>query len=293
MKKKKISVVLILSLLISCLVLCLYSCKGGVAVDDDDEEEETSDGLLMAQTADGDYMVAGLGTYPKKDVVIPSEFNGRPVVAIYDNAFYNEQITSVVIPGSVKRIRESAFQECGQLTSVTFNEGLTKIESYAFDACSSLKELTFPKSLEIVEYTAFSDCYALKKITFLGNTSVGSSAFDDCEKVTEVIFSGTDKRAYNICSHAFSDTKIETIALPEGLETIEFGAFFGMQTLKTVYLPKSLKSVGDDSFAASVIETIYYAGSEDDWKNITTEYNQYNVYENPLETKPVIYNHAY
>lgn len=56
---KKISVVLILSLLISCLVLCLYSCKGGVAVDDDDEEEETSEGLLMAQTADGDTIEIG------------------------------------------------------------------------------------------------------------------------------------------------------------------------------------------------------------------------------------------
>ena len=290
MKIKKLSILLIISLVFTCLALC--SCGGGAA-DDDDEDEESPEGLLMAQTADGDYMVAGLGTYPDKDVIIPSKYKGRPVVAIYDSAFYNEKITSVVIPGSVKRIRESAFQECEELTSVTFNEGLTKIESYAFDACSSLTELTFPKSLELVDYTAFSDCYELKKLTFLGNTSIGRSAFSHCEKITEIVFSGTDGRAYNIEEQAFSDVKISAIALPEGLEEIGCGAFFGVDTLKTVYLPKSLKSVFEDSFAVTPLEMIYYAGDVNDWANITTEENQYNIYENPLENTPIEFNHKY
>ena len=76
MKMKKISILLILSLVFSCLVLCLCSCGGGGGADDD-EDEESPEGLLMAQTADGDYMVAGLGTYPSKDVIIPSKYNER------------------------------------------------------------------------------------------------------------------------------------------------------------------------------------------------------------------------
>ena len=82
---------------------------------------------------------------------------------------------------------------------------------------------------------------------------VGGSAFDDCEKVTEVIFRGKNNRAYNICSHAFSDVKVETIALPEGLETIEFGAFFGMQRAST---KKFVPSFGYTNFRSGLFSAI-------------------------------------
>ena len=52
-----------------------------------------------------------------KNVVIPAEIDGKPVTSIGDYAFYDNQLTSVVIPGSVKSIGNYAFQE-NRLTDV-------------------------------------------------------------------------------------------------------------------------------------------------------------------------------
>ena len=45
------------------------------------------------------------------DVVIPAEIDGKPVTSIGDNAFYVNELTSVVIPGSVKTIGDGAFTD--------------------------------------------------------------------------------------------------------------------------------------------------------------------------------------
>ena len=82
-------------------------------------------------------------------------------------------------------------------------------------------------------------------------------------------------------------------SLPEWLTEIDGAAFFGIYSLKTVYLPKTLRSLWDDSFAASGVEIIYYAGSTDDWVKITREVNQYNIYEDPLQTKGIIFDYSY
>ena len=46
-----------------------------------------------------------------KNVVIPDKIDGKPVTSIGDNAFYVNELTSVVIPGSVKTIGVGAFTD--------------------------------------------------------------------------------------------------------------------------------------------------------------------------------------
>ena len=112
---------------------------------------------------------------------IPAAIDGTPVVAIDADAFrYNETLTEVVIPGSVKSIGESAFYWCVALTNVEFSEGLESIGENAFSGCSSLKAMEIPDSvtelgldsvptaietlklpagIEVIPYGMF-DCYA-------------------------------------------------------------------------------------------------------------------------------------
>ncbi len=100
-----------------------------------------------------DYEIAGLNVTHKQyvpsititgynieggtDVVIPSQIDGKTVVAIGDNAFSDADtglglgITSVIIPNTVTSIGWSAFQG-NDLTSVTIPSSVTLIDNAAF-----------------------------------------------------------------------------------------------------------------------------------------------------------------
>lgn len=82
------------------------------------------------------------------DVIIPSEIDGLPVVKLGESSFYRKDIDSVVIPGTVEIIGDSAFAGCTALSSVTLNEGLVTIGYIAFFNCEKLKTLFVPRSVK-------------------------------------------------------------------------------------------------------------------------------------------------
>ena len=65
------------------------------------------------------------------DVVIPSDINGKQVVAIGNDAFRNLGLTNIVIPNSITNIGISAFRQ-NKLTSVTIPNSVTSIGDGAF-----------------------------------------------------------------------------------------------------------------------------------------------------------------
>lgn len=71
-------------------------------------------------------------------VSIPSEIEGRPVVAIADDAFKNKDVTAVAIPDTVVSIGWFAFYGCHALEQVTIPTSVTAIAYAAFDGCPSL-----------------------------------------------------------------------------------------------------------------------------------------------------------
>ena len=148
------------------------------------------------------------------DVVIPSNINGKKIVAIYDNAFtkdgveptgistnkieyniqplYNKKnnyevvpiakvpskglgITSVVIPNTVKIIGDMAF-EGNHLTSVAIPSSVTSIGDMAFYK-NHLTSVTIPNSVTNIGSGAFENNY-LTSVTIPNSvTSIGISAF--------------------------------------------------------------------------------------------------------------------
>lgn len=78
--------------------------------------------LAYALSEDGEsYTVTGKGTVTGRYINIPSEYNGKPVTAIGDNAFSASfHILGVTIPSSVKSIESWAFSGCKELESIVF-----------------------------------------------------------------------------------------------------------------------------------------------------------------------------
>lgn len=91
-------------------------------------------------------------------VEIPSKIDGKDVVELESLGVYNlssygddEMYIKVVIPGSVKVIREYAVSFNQDIDEVVIEEGVETIEPTSFFGCDELKSVTVPKSVKTMD----------------------------------------------------------------------------------------------------------------------------------------------
>ncbi|MBQ3804227.1 MAG: leucine-rich repeat protein [Prevotella sp.] len=132
-------------------------------------------------------------------------------------------LTSVTIPNSVNSIGNSAFFGCSGLTSVTIPNSVTSIGAEAFYSCSGLTSVSIPNSVTRIGTFAFSGCSGLTSVTIPNSvTSIGSSAFRGCSGLTSVTIPNS---VTTINSRAFYDSKIKSLTIGGGIQTIASDAF--------------------------------------------------------------------
>ena len=222
-----------------------------------------SEGLKFTLSGDGTYyIVSGIGDCTDRIISIPETHEGLPVKEIGYGAFEYENITRIIIPEGVIRISDYAFYYCRSLASVSLPSTLTEIGSYAFYTCESLKSIVIPDRLVTMAYNAFGGCVNLESITlpFIGTTSGSrtytnfsslfgaSSSYNTANymprKLKTVIVTNTDV----IPANAFEKCALTKIVLPDGLKTIESGAFRYCSSLTDIYLPSGLLEIGGYAF---------------------------------------------
>jgi hypothetical protein len=159
MKKKFFSGILALFLTVAC-VASVTACGGStpeqsdggsspeVSVDDSTIfGTEESEGLAYSLSKDETYyLVSGLGECKDTKIVIPAEYNNRPVLGVGEG---NSQLGA------------GAFEGCSTLESVVLPDGATTIGAAAFASCRSLKRISIPDSITFIQETAFNGCSAL------------------------------------------------------------------------------------------------------------------------------------
>lgn len=85
------------------------------------------------------YAVSGCNKSASGELVIPSTYNGKPVMEIGENAFEDcTSLKSITIPNSVTEIGSAAFRNCTGLTSVTIPDSVIEIGDSNFYGCSKL-----------------------------------------------------------------------------------------------------------------------------------------------------------
>ncbi|GHV86966.1 hypothetical protein AGMMS50255_2620 [Spirochaetia bacterium] len=138
-------------------------------------------GVAKHPTTDFGTVITGY-TGSARAVTIPATINGSPVIGIEDYAFMgNTNITSVIIPDSVKSLGDNVFQNCTALTSVTLPAYLKKIDNSAFAGCTSLRTVTLPNSVTKIGFQAFQGCTSLASITVPSSvTKIEDWAFMSC-----------------------------------------------------------------------------------------------------------------
>ena len=121
--------------------------------------------VTIPQTVTGtDYKVTAIGykaffvwyvnTRQKGPLTRVTFITPSNVTSIGENAFFNNQLTSIVIPESVTSLGQRAFGDNNQLTEVTIPNSVTSIPQWAFAQCN-LKEVTIPANVEHIETQAF------------------------------------------------------------------------------------------------------------------------------------------
>ena len=179
------------------------------------------------------------------------------------------------------------------------NYCVRNIGRLAFFGCRHMKIVTIPQSIDTINDDAFhycdslyKVCYFAKKATVKSNyyTSVAWSPFyhdyltgntsihilqlgDSVQTIAAYLFSCCHNLGGNIVfpnsvkkigKYAFSNTKINTITLPENLDTLGGAAFWGCDSLCTVYYnPKNCRLVNvatRDLFGSCNALTCIYFG---------------------------------
>ena len=247
------------------------------------------------------------------DIVIPNS-----VENIAGRAFENcSNITSITMPNSVTSIGEVTFGGCSSLTDIVIPNSVTEIGWNAFDDCESLTRITIPNSVTSIGSNAFINCTALTAINVASQnknytsengvlfnkdktelicypggktdnhyeipnsvTSIGSSAFYGCSKLTSIFIpdSVSGKIEFGSCSNLttidvatnnvdfssengvlFDKNKTALICYPSGktennynipdsVTSIGNSAFSGCTSLTSVTIPNSVTEIHSCAF---------------------------------------------
>ena len=256
-----------------------------------DWSEQTSlnltmpDWLQVYQTADerGFELCVVDKTKAQGKLIVPSFINGKAVVGIKANGFYEcAGVTGLILPDTVEYIDANAFFGCEELTRVRWSAGLRKINSAAFD-CTGLETLVLPEGVTFLGGNAFGHA-KLKSVSLPStvakmtatNEKSDANPFAFCENLEEIYVAEGNKayksdgncvmrredntlvvgcKASKIPSYtehigrfAFQGAALESVALPEGVTSIEDYAFAHNDRLKEITLPQSLTSIGKYAF---------------------------------------------
>lgn len=226
------------------------------------------EGRYIYTKIDGGYRIDGLVNPEETDIVIPVSYNGLPIKAINDYAFYGcTGLKSVTINmpladeegriNALTTIGISAFSGCTSLESITIPTTLTEIGKYAFFGCESLERVDFEK----VKPASTDKSASLYKAL-----SVGSQAFSGCEQLStvyvkdlaawcETLFAdATSNPLYYSNSLSVNSTGASlSIAVPNSAEYIGSYAFVNYALLESVTLSDNISSIGDSAFRGCVM----------------------------------------
>lgn len=96
---------------------------------------------------------------------------------------------SYIIPESVTKIENNAFDGCNKLTGITIPESVTAIGSWAFSGCNNVKNMKIPSKVTRINDGSFQNTYFTnvvipKNVTYIGvrnfnNANIKTVTFED------------------------------------------------------------------------------------------------------------------
>ncbi len=168
-------------------------------------------------------------------------------------AFFNSNLQSVDIPGSVKVLPEGCFMWC-PLQHVVFHEGLERIEQNAFD-CMLVDSLVFPASLTYLalspssEYISNDATFSLSYVEIPNGSTpleLGKECFAHFTNLHSITL---PNRVTKLGRYCFADSGLESIVVPTSVQSIPRCCFIRCLSLHHVKLPDGLERIDTLAFS--------------------------------------------
>ena len=189
-------------------------------------------------------------------VVIPSSFQGKPVIGVSADMFdYNldtiDKITEVVFPESIIYVSENTYWS-NSVKNTAWYKNLPNGPVYIGKVLFSYKD---------------DGSGATSLIVKDGTLSIAAGAFEDMTKLESVVIADSVK---TIGDNAFMGCiNLTSVTLPSALTKIGTSAFAYCNSLTEIIIPESVVSVGSYAFFGCVaLENIDFAGTEERWSGI-------------------------
>ena len=190
-----------------------------------------------------------------RNSVIPADGS---VTAIGENAFFGRRgLKQIEIPGSVVTIGERAFRCCGDLERVTIPDSVRLVDRAAFAECAKLTEIHFGAGVRKIGEWALASCPSIERIT-VDERNAHYLCINGCliEIAKKLLIAGScgsripeDGSVAGICSNAFfGRSGLFDVVIPEGVVSINTGAFENCADVRRFSLPASLVNVSAGAF---------------------------------------------
>ena len=186
--------------------------------------------------------------------------------AFQPNLYYHGGIEEFILPNTVERIGELAFNNYKNLKILSIPNSVKYIEQEAFKDCERLVT-QIPTSLICLGNRAFSGCQSLQQLEIPATTvEIGTDAFYGCSSLREInvkednpVYSSMSGIVYNkdLTEFLFVPQGIEgEVIIPEGITELPDNIFYRCSALRSITFPEGLTSIGDWAFAWSGLTSV-------------------------------------
>lgn len=170
-----------------------------------------------------------------------------------------ENVTTVILPPTIKKLETSAFSNLRNLRSFNIPHSLVQIEDAFFASLRSVETIQIDEgctSFKMINNGLYSgdgqvfyryvDAKDVTEFVMLDTvTKICPSAFAYSANLKTLVLS---KSLKEIGRGAFAGLSIESIQIPEGVTRVSPYMFGKCVKLKHISLPNSLRTIGDDAF---------------------------------------------
>lgn len=170
-----------------------------LVIEDSDVPIECDDGLVRGQVTESVYL--GRNISDSNAAIVDHREGGEYAEITFGNKVTTlgsvcegcKNLTSVVLPKSIKSLTYRSFYGCTSLEAIK-GEGVELIDG-SFGNCSSLTTIDMP-NLKVIEYYAFANCTSLKSmklpqgLIMLGNSDL-DCVFENCSNLESITLPAT------------------------------------------------------------------------------------------------------